>query len=224
MGIDREMSFALHILHNLRSASQIWQQLEHFREQLDQTHENFDLTGETIKTAAKLKREHAEQLEKLVERLDDMNQHDDNSTSFLMRLQEAIHNEAEMTRDTLAEGLSVMGEDVKQHRAKSLSAVQTLQTKYANVNDKKALCKQLEVIYADDMKFMSDLAGRYLRVQENFHQGIVTAECYGGKFTIFVQPDLVCGRLSWGVNLSSTQYCWISAPLPRMFLYNNGFS
>ena len=90
---------------------------------------------------------------------------------------------------------------------------------------KKALCKQLEVIYADDMKFMSDLAGpvliknsayqnrikerleqhrnkgRYLRVQENFHQGIVTAECYGGKFTIFVQPDLVCGRLSWGRQL-----------------------
>jgi len=163
----------------MTSWSEHTEQLEHFREQLDQTHENFDLTGETIKTAAKLKREHAEQLEKLVERLDDMNQHDDNSTSFLMRLQEAIHNEAEMTRDTLAEGLSVMGEDVKQHRAKSLSAVQTLQTKYANDNDKKALCKQLEVIYADDMKFMSDLAGRYLRVQENFHQGIVTAECYG---------------------------------------------
>ena len=33
-----------------------------------------------------------------------LQKHDDNSTSFLMRLQEAILNEAEMTRDTLAEG------------------------------------------------------------------------------------------------------------------------
>lgn len=28
--------------------------------------------------------------------MDDMNQHDDNSTAFLMRLQEAINNEAEL--------------------------------------------------------------------------------------------------------------------------------
>jgi len=167
------------------------EQLEHFREQIDQTHENFELAYETIEYAAKAKREHAEQLEQLVERMDDMNQHDDNSTAFLMRLQEAINNEAELTRNTLSDGLSIIAEDLKKHKDKSLSSVKALKekafivkfnSKYAADSDKvciKTLCKQLEEVYSADMKFMSDVAGRYLRVQETFHQGIVTAECYG---------------------------------------------
>jgi len=163
----------------MTSWSEHIEQLEHFREQIDQTHENFDLAYETIEYAAKAKREHAEQLEQLVERMDDMNQHDDNSTAFLMRLQEAINNEAELTRDTLADGLSIIAEDLKKHKDKSLSSIKALQSKYASDSDKKTLCKQLEEVYSADMKFMSDIAGRYLRVQETFHQGIVTAECYG---------------------------------------------
>jgi len=163
----------------MTSWSEHIEQLEHFREQIDQTHENFELAYETIEHAAKIQREHAEQLEQLVERMDDMNQHDDNSTAFLMRLQEAINNEAELTRDTLADGLFIIAEDLKKHKDKSLSSVKALQSKYAADSDKKALCKQLEEVYSADMKFMSDIAGRYLRVQETFHQGIVTAECYG---------------------------------------------
>ena len=110
-----------------------------------------------MEAVAEIKKEHATKLENLAEEMDDMNQHDDNSTSFLMRMQEkvlylqyfprwrirpylnfekwtwikeAVKVEAELTRDVLAEGLTVMAADVKSHKEKSHSAVKALQEKF----------------------------------------------------------------------------------------------
>ena len=45
-----------------------------------------------MEAVAEIKKDHATKLDKLAEEMDDMNQHDDNSTSFLMRMQEGVHS------------------------------------------------------------------------------------------------------------------------------------
>ena len=43
-----------------------------------------------MEAVAEIKKDHATKLENLAEEMDDMNQHDDNSTSFLMRMQDRV--------------------------------------------------------------------------------------------------------------------------------------
>jgi len=151
---------------------------DHFIEQIEKEHANLELTILVLEAYNNLQNDTCLTADTLISQFDSMNDQDDNSTSFLMRIKESISEEVNQTRRVKSAKLTQLAEKLRKSKEQSQVKLSAILAKYDNCTDKEGMCKELQTMYTEDMKMVSETAGDYLQIHKTYQSEIAAAECY----------------------------------------------